>query len=75
MTFPLPSLCQAQKGQTNRPKPIRSCLGVPLIKGHPMTRGVALLSVPTRDIAQLKMLKQPLLVAAGNDTLALRIQL
>ena len=48
---------------------------MPVIEGDPMTPGIALLSKPTFDVAQPEMLKQPLLIAAGNDALPLRIQL
>ena len=48
---------------------------MPVIEGDPVTPGVALLCRPTCDVAQIKMLKQPLLIAAGNDALAFRIQL
>ena len=48
---------------------------MPVIEGYSMTPGIALLSKPTFDIAQAEMLKQPLLIAAGNDALTLRIQL
>ena len=48
---------------------------MPVIDGYPMTPRVALQCRPTRKVAQLEMLQQPLLILAGDDALALRIQL
>jgi len=71
----LPLLAQAQKRQTNRPQPIRCRLRMPVIDGDPMTPRVALQCRPTLKVTQLEMLQQPLLIGAGDDALALRIQL
>lgn len=71
----LPLLAQVQKRQTNRPEPIRCRLRMPVIDGDPMPPRVALQCRPTLKVAQLEMLQQPLLILAGNDALALRIQL
>ena len=57
-----PFFSQAQEGQANRPQPIRVRLGMPVIKGDPVTPGLVLLSQPTLHITQLEMLKQPALV-------------
>lgn len=48
---------------------------MPVIEGDLVTPGVALLRRPTCDVAQPEMLKQLLLIPAGNDALAFRIQL
>jgi len=48
---------------------------VPLINRYTVTIGVALSSEPMVDMTKPEVLKQPLLVAVGNDALALRIQL
>ena len=71
----LPLLAQAQKRQTNRPQPLRCRLRMPVIDGDPMTPRVALQCRPTLKVTQLEMLQQPLLIGAGDDALALRIQL
>ena len=74
-TFSPPLLCQAQQGKTDRPQPIRRRFGVPLINCYTVTLGVALLREPMVNIAKPEVLKQPLLVAVGNDALTVRIQL
>ena len=74
-TFSLALLRQAQNGQTNRPQPIRRCFRVPLIEGHLVSLASPLFCTPGDGISQLKVLEQPLLVVARNQTLALRIQL
>ena len=74
-TFSPPLIPQAQQGKTDGPQPIRRRFGVPLINRYSVTLGVALSSEPMVDITKPEVLKQPLLVAVGNDALALRIQL
>ena len=74
-TFSLALLRQAQNGQTNRPQPIRRRFRVPLIEGHLVALASPLFCTPGDGISQLKVLEQPLLVVARNQTLALRIQL
>ncbi len=46
-----------------------------MIEGHTMVARLPLSSKPMLEVAQLEMLKQPLLVAGGNEALTLRIQL
>ena len=73
--LPLRLFGQAEKRQTNRPQPIRRRVRMPSIERHPVTFCLALSCHPVRNIAQTKVLEQPVLVTAWNDALTLRIQL
>ena len=73
--LPLRLFGQAEKRQTNRPQPIRRRVRMPSIERHPVTFCLALSCHPARNIAQTKVLEQPVLVTAWNDALTLRIQL